>query len=345
MKDSQILSTFQEVEPEPAPVSCTTALLFDACHVGVVLRAVAFVEVVLAVAAMFGAVTFEHWLSLLSLFTSAALPATLIWLIAACALKQRLAQFGTLGQRIAGVALGAVAGSVAAAVLFLVGLLEFVPWLGAIAAGALLSALMVAALELRARGQTPATTAARLSELQARIRPHFLFNTLNTAIALVRAEPALAETLLEDLSELFRQALVEPGGTVSVADEIDLARRYLGIEKMRFGERLQVQWQLDAGAARARLPPLLLQPLVENAVKHGVEPSAEGGQIKISTQCRNSMVVIMVTNTVPSGHSAPGSGLALANVRERLALLHDVQGRFQCGIKKGVFQVRIEVPT
>ncbi len=349
MKDTQILSTFQEVAAVPATLPPGTrrdaTLVFDACHVGVVLRAVAFVELVLAVAATFGAVTLGHWLSALSLFTSAALPATLIWLIVACACKRPLARLGVLGRQLSGMALGAVAGGVAAAVLWAVGVLELAPWLGAAGTGALLAAVLVAALEARARAQTPATAAARLSELQARIRPHFLFNTLNTAIALVRAEPAQAETLLEDLSELFRQALVEPGGTVTVADEIDLARRYLGIEKLRFGERLQVQWQLDASASTARLPPLLLQPLVENAVKHGVEPSAEGGQIKISTQRRSAMVVIKVTNTLPLQRSAPGSGMALANVRERLALLHDVQGRFQYGIRDGVFQVRIEVPA
>jgi two-component system sensor histidine kinase AlgZ len=209
----------------------------------------------------------------------------------------------------------------------------------------LLSALLVAALVLRAKALAPATTTARLSELQARIRPHFLFNTLNSAIALVRAEPRQAENLLEDLSDLFRHALMEQGESVTLAEEIALAQRYLAIEQVRFGERLQVQWALDESASGARLPPLLLQPLVENAVKHGVEPSASGAQIKISTQRRGSVVVVKVSNTVPVLESVPGNGLALKNVRERLSLLHDVQGQFQSGLKNGVFQVRIEVPV
>ncbi len=346
MKDSQILSTFQEQAPEssaPAPKPAA-APVFDACHVGVMLRAVLFVEAVVAVGAMFGSATFLDWLTRLSLLTGGALPATLVWLIVACSLKKLLARLSSSAQQVVGVALGGVAGLYGCGVLYLVGLLEPAPWLASAASGALLSAALVAALVLRAKGQTPAATAARLSELQARIRPHFLFNTLNTAIALVRAEPAKAETLLEDLSDLFRHALMEQGKSVTLLDEIMLAQRYLAIEKLRFGERIQVEWALDPGASTAKLPPLLLQPLVENAVKHGVEPSAQGAEIKISTQRRGSSVVIKVTNTVPVGNSEPGSGVALNNVRDRLSLLHDVQGQFQYGLKDGVFQVRIEVP-
>ncbi|MEO8122142.1 MAG: histidine kinase [Rhodoferax sp.] len=349
MKDSQILSGFQELAPEPpdSPVSTSPArvLVFDACQVGVVLRAVLFVELVVAVGAMFGASTFFDWLTRLSLLTGGALPATLVWLISACSLKKVLARLSSVAQQVAGVALGGVAGLYGCGVLSLVGLLEPTPWLASAFSGALLSAALVAALVLRAKGKTPAATAARLSELQARIRPHFLFNTLNSAIALVRAEPAKAEALLEDLSDLFRHALMEQGESVTLAEEIALAQRYLAIEEVRFGDRIQVEWALDPNAAVARLPPLLLQPLVENAVRHGVEPSADGAQIRISTQRRGSTVLIKVTNTVPAGHGERGNGLALMNVRDRLNLLHDVQGQFQSGLKDGVFQVRIQVPA
>jgi two-component system, LytTR family, sensor histidine kinase AlgZ len=184
-----------------------------------------------------------------------------------------------------------------------------------------------------------------LSELQSRIRPHFLFNTLNSAIALVRAEPARAEAVLEDLSELFRSALVDKGDAVTLAQEIDLAERYLSIEQVRFGQRLRVQWSLDPAAADAKLPPLLLQPLVENAVKHGVEPSSSGADIKISTQRRGANVLIKVTNTVPAGQGERGNGVALRNVRERLRLLHDVQSDFRAALKDGVYQVRMELPA
>lgn len=346
MKDTQILSAFQDLPSElPASASGSVrTLVFDACHVGVVLRAVLFVESVMAVAAMFGAVTFMDWLSGLSLLTGGALPATLVWLIAACSLKKILARLSPGAQQVAGIALGALAGLYGCGLLWVAGLLEPAPWLACAFSGALLSAALVAALVLRAKAKTPAETAARLSELQARIRPHFLFNTLNSAIALVRAEPAKAESLLEDLSDLFRHALMEQGESVTLADEIALAQRYLAIEQVRFGERINVKWDIDADAADAKLPPLLLQPLVENAVKHGVEPSALGAQIRISTRRRASSVIIKITNTVPAGQGERGHGVTLDNVRDRLNLLHDVEGQFQSGLKDGVFQVRIKVP-
>jgi two-component system sensor histidine kinase AlgZ len=345
MKEAQILSVFQELSPESVRAAPAPAPVFEVCHVGVALRAVLFVEVVVGIGAMFGASTFTDWLSHLSLLTGAALPATLVWLIAVCALKNLLARLPPGAQQILGVSLGAVAGLIGCAMLFMAGWPDPVPWLACACSGALLSALLIAALVLRERSRTPIETAARLSELQSRIRPHFLFNTLNSAIALVRAEPARAETLLEDLSDLFRYALVQRGESVTLAEEIAVAQRYLAIEQVRFGDRIQVEWLLDAQAAAAKLPPLLLQPLVENAVKHGVEPSATGAQIRISTQRRGSRVVIKVGNTVPAGVGESGSGLALDNVRDRLRLLHDVQCQFQSALKDGVFQVRIEVPA
>ena len=226
----------------------------------------------------------------------------------------------------------------------LLGLLQPAQWWASAAAGALLSAVVLAGLFWRARAATPAATAARLAELQSRIRPHFLFNTLNSAIALVRAEPRKAEAVLEDLAELFRSALADPAESVTLGQEIALAQRYLDIEQIRFGDRLRVQWSLDASADAARLPPLLLQPLVENAVRHGVEPSASGAELKISTLRRGSTVVIKITNSAPAGAGPPGHGLALANVRERLFLLHDVQAQFKTAFKDGLFQVRLEIP-
>ena len=132
---------------------------------------------------------------------------------------------------------------------------------------------------------------------------------------------------------------------MTVAEEVLLARRYLDIEQVRFGERLRVEWAIDENAGNAKVPPLLLQPLVENAVKHGVEPSATGAQVKVSTQRRGGVVVIKVTNTVPAGQGRRGHGVAQDNVRDRLRLLHDVQGQFQTALVDGVYQVRIEVPA
>jgi two-component system sensor histidine kinase AlgZ len=348
MKDTQILSAFQDLTPsQPAQevsLQPELVLVFDACQTGVVLRAVLFVELCVGVGVAFAAVSPLDWLLRLSLVTGGTLPATLAWLLLACASKRVLARLPPALQQAFGVASGAVAGMYASLMLLVAGLAESPPWMASAAGGALLSALLVAALVMRAKARMPAHTSARLLELQSRIRPHFLFNTLNSAIALVRAEPAKAEALLEDLSDLFRHALKDTDTPVTLAEEVTLAQRYLAIEQVRFGERLKVEWSLDPRANAALLPPLLLQPLVENAVRHGVEPSTHGADVCISTRRSGSVVVIKVTNTVPAGQGPSGHGLALRNVRERLALLHDVQGSFRSGYKNGVYQVRMEVP-
>jgi two-component system, LytTR family, sensor histidine kinase AlgZ len=343
--ESTLHGTLFPGDEETLPAAPARDSMFDACHVGVVLRAVLFVEAVVGVGAMFGAGQVAEWLLRFSLLTGGVLPATLAWLVAVCALKTRLNRLQPSYQWLAGVLLGTAAGLYGCGLLALMGLLQPAPWWASGAAGALLSAMVLAGLFWRTKARTPAATAARLAELQSRIRPHFLFNTLNSAIALVRAEPAKAEAVLEDLSELFRHALADPAESVTLGQEIALAQRYLAIEQIRFGERLQVQWSLDPSADQAKLPPLLLQPLVENAVIHGVEPSPGGAHIRISTLRRGSTVVIKVTNSTPSGVGARGHGLALANVRERLALLHDVQSHFRTVFKDGVFQVRLEIPA
>jgi two-component system sensor histidine kinase AlgZ len=342
VNDSQILSTFQEAPARAAPAR---VLVFDACHIGVVLRAVLFVEIVMAIGAMFGAATTAEWLLRLSILSAGSLPAVLAWLVIACALKTVLEVLPPVAQQLFGIVLGAAGGVFGCGLVTVLGFAVQPPWIASAFSGALLAAALVVALVLRAKARTPADTAAKLSQLQARIRPHFLFNTLNSAIALVREDPARAEAVLEDLSDLFRHALMESGDAVTLGEEIALARRYLDIEQVRFGPRLRVEWAIDPSADAARVPPLVLQPLVENAVKHGVEPSDDGAQVKVTTQRRGDSVVIKVTNTVPSGQGRPGNGVAQANVRDRLRLLHDVQCQFQAGLVDGVYQVRMEVPA
>ncbi len=353
MKDSRILSSFQELphgagalalEQMPA-IAQNREMVFDTCKVGVVLRAVVFVQTVVVVAALFTAQTVLGWLTEVASFTGAALPAALVWLLSACAMKRPLSLLPMPAQWAAGVGLGALAGLYGCGLLAWMGLVERAPWLASAASGALIAAVLVAALVWRAKARAPAGTTAQLAELQARIRPHFLFNTLNSAIALVREEPAKAENLLEDLSELFRHALADTKEAVPLRQELELAEHYLAIEQVRFGDRLKVEWSIDEAASRAKLPPLILQPLVENAIKHGVEPSPEGAVVRISTKRRDGVVIIKVTNTVPAGSGKRGHGLALDNVRQRLTLLHDVQGRFQSALVKGVFQVRLEIPV
>lgn len=328
-----------EVKPRPR-------MTFEVCQPGVVLRVVLFVEAVLAAVALFGVRGIDGWLVRVALLTGVGLPGTLLWLVLACGGSRLLARLPSEGQQAVCIALGAVCGLFSCALLALTGVAILgAPWLASAVAGALLAGIVVTALVLRDKGRMPAETAARLAELQARIRPHFLFNSLNSAIALVREDPARAEALLEDLSELFRHVLIAKADAATLSEEVQVARHYLDIEQVRFGERLRVEWSIDPAAGKAKVPALFLQPLVENAVKHGVEPSPTGADVKVTTQRRGSVVVIKVTNTVPAGQGKPGNGVALDNVRDRLRLLHDVQAQFQTALVDGRYQVRLEVPA
>jgi two-component system sensor histidine kinase AlgZ len=323
---------------------------FDVCHVGVVLRALLYVHGVMAIGMVFAAPSFAVWLGLTAAGSSVALPGVLIWLLVLCALKRPLAAAPVALQWLAAIGFGAVAAwltsTLVSALLVdasgagLSALIGFGPAL----AGAAIAATMFEWLRLRAKATVPAETTARLAELQSRIRPHFLFNTLNTALTLVRLDPPRAEGVLEDLAELFRVAIGDAAESVSLAEEVELAQRYLDIEQIRFGSRLHVSWELDPVAGTARVPPLLLQPLVENAVRHGVEPSAEGGVIRIRTKVKVGRAVLSIANSVPKEVSKPGNGMALKNVRERLRLMHDVAAQFETRQEADVFRVQIVVP-
>ena len=342
---------------EPLPAAASP---FDVCHVGVVLRALLFVHAAVAVGVLFGAASVAGWLRLFVAGSGVALPAVLMWLLMACGLKRVLGALPAAGRWAAAAGLGAASGALGAAFGALLNAdlagdalfgnalfgntLRGSMTLATAAAGAALAAIVYGWLALRAQASLPADTTARLAELQSRIRPHFLFNTLNTALALVRHDPARAEGVLEDLAELFRVAISDSREAVTLAEEVEVAQRYLAIEQIRFGERLQVSWELDPAAGGARVPPLLLQPLVENAVRHGVEPGAAGGTIRIRTQVRLGRAVLSIANSVPTEPSRPGNGMALRNVRERLRLMHDVAAQFDTQFERDVFRVQIVVP-
>jgi two-component system sensor histidine kinase AlgZ len=319
---------------------------FDVCHVGVVLRAVLLVQAVVALGVLYTATHWDEWVGQLARGSILSLWGVVAWLAVACALKRWLAHLPTVWQWVAATTLGALCATLGATLLRLTSFTDAPErlWIAPLLSGAAMAAALFYWLRLRAQAQLPADTTARLAELQSRIRPHFLFNTLNTAMTLVRVDPARAEAVLEDLAELFRVALSEAGESVSLADEVELARRYLDIEQVRFGQRLQVSWDIDANANGARVPPLLLQPLVENAVRHGVEPDAAGGVIRVRTRVKRAHAVIDIVNSVCDTPSQPGHGIALLNVRERLRLMHDVAAQFEARRERDVFRVQIVVP-
>ncbi len=189
---------------------------------------------------------------------------------------------------------------------------------------------------------------ARASALQARIRPHFLFNSMNTIANLTRADPALAEQVVEDLSDLFRASLADGRRLATLGDELEMARGYLRIEAQRLGKRLRVRWDLPEDLPlHARMPSLLLQPLLENAVYHGIEPALEGGEILISVRARRGLLNISVANTLPpeAGSERPGNRMAQRNVADRLQAFFGEQAGMRIGEVDGRYQVRVHFPV
>jgi two-component system sensor histidine kinase AlgZ len=208
------------------------------------------------------------------------------------------------------------------------------------------AAVVLLYFALRARAFSPAQTEARLAALNARIRPHFLFNSLNAVLSLIRARPQQAEAALEALSDLFRAAMRDPGELVSLADELALARQYLELEHLRLGERLSVDWRIGAVAMDLPIPPLMLQPLLENAVYHGIEPAAAGGTIVVALERRGDELHIAIANptTGAAGRHAAGNRMAVDNIRERLALYYDLEARLEITEGEGRYEVRIILP-
>jgi len=323
-----------------------SAAAFDVCHAGLALRAVLLVQLVLLAATLVAARAPVVWPALAGSAAFAGLTGTLAWLVTVCALRAPLQRATASLRATVAIALGAGAALLGALPLAAVDLLNAggLRPVGIALAGAGLAALLWAWLDLRARIWQPVDARVRLAELQSRIRPHFLFNALNTALALVRVDPARAERVLEDLAELFRVALAETGASVPLEEEIELAQRYLEIEQVRFGARLRVSWDVDPAVGAARVPPLVLQPLVENAVRHGVEPSSDGGQVWVRAFVRRGQAVVEVVNTVSDAAGTPGHGMAQHNVRERLRLLHDVAAQFDCRHEGGRYLARIVLP-
>lgn len=326
------------------PIPAVPASPYDVCHASLAWRAVLGVNAALAVALVAASETPGEALASVGPWTLGGVLGTSLWLGALCALQAVVGRLPGLARRLALVALGAGCSLVAFRVVTWLMLSETVPmrWFGAALVGAALAWVMSLWIEQRHQVLRPAHADARLAELQARMRPHFLFNTLNTATALVRVDPIAAETMLEDLSDLFRAALNEAKVT-TLGDEIQVAKQYLAIEKLRFGDRMQVTWDLDDAANGAPVPSLMLQPLIENAMHHGVESLQAGAWVRVRTQATKDSASLEVENNV--GATTPtGSGMALANVRERLRLLHDLDGRFDARREGDRFIVRVSMP-
>ena len=170
------------------------------------------------------------------------------------------------------------------------------------------SLILLSYFRLRAQALSPAKHEARLQALQARIRPHFLFNTINAVLSIVRTDPKRAETALEDMADLFRMAMTDQHELVVLSKEVELARQYLAIEELRLGERLQVRWDTQNMPPDALIPPLILQPLLENAVYHGIEPLPEGGTIDVRLYRDDNELHLEVSNPARKPSRVADSG-------------------------------------
>jgi two-component system sensor histidine kinase AlgZ len=212
----------------------------------------------------------------------------------------------------------------------------------AIVAMAFLRYLLIRA---RWRSEMLAQAEARVQALQARIRPHFLFNSLNTIASLVPVDPKNAESAIEDLADIFRGSMRRADQPISLADELGLARLYLDMEKRRLGDRLNIDWRVSELPKDAAMLPLMLQPLFENAVGHGVQPNPEGGTISVYGRSEGDQVVITIANPVaPRGHSAPGHGMAIQNIRDRLRLAYGARASLVTYSNEEQFFVVMSLP-
>ena len=186
---------------------------------------------------------------------------------------------------------------------------------------------------------------AKLQALQARIQPHFLFNTLNTGISLLHARPDLAERLLLDLSDLFRAALSQRD-TLRLEEDLSLAHRYLEIEQLRLGDRLRLRWEVPEALPPLSIPTLSVQPLAENAIRHGIEPSTSGGEVSVRVETVDGHLQISVANTLPpaTARAASGHQVGLSSVRARLHVATRGRGRVDTRISDGNYVAVIRLP-
>jgi two-component system, LytTR family, sensor histidine kinase AlgZ len=192
-------------------------------------------------------------------------------------------------------------------------------------------------LEMQAR--------ARVHALQARIRPHFLFNSMNTIAALTRSNPARAEQAVQDLADLFRVSLAEQRNTITLEQELEVARTYQRMEQLRLGDRLRVSWELEGLPLHALVPGLVLQPLLENAIYHGIEPSPAGGTITVRGELAGEQITIVVRNPVSErASSREGNRVALANIRERMRLMYGNRALVKAGRFDAEYIVTLRFP-
>jgi two-component system sensor histidine kinase AlgZ len=280
---------------------------------------------------------------------------TLLCVALLCWTRRPLQGLGPIPATLAALALVALVGIGSSLAVYVLGPLQYSREPGLLdwcLRNALLAVILAAVvlrysyLQQRVAMQQRSELQLRLDALRSRIRPHFLFNTLNSIASLISVQPARAERAIEDIAELFRAALAERESS-SLGDELHLCELYLDIEKLRLGERLRVAWSVDDTLRSRPIPPLLVQPLVENAIYHGVSQLPAGGVVSIACQCRDGFLVVEVRNPLPPDSAdAPAAGhrMALDNIRQRLDALYTGRAFMKAGAEDGQYVARLELP-
>ena len=322
------------------------ARLPDFCNLGIMLRLLLIVNMLCVAAAVVRTDAHDLWQQFLFI-SAVAQPAIIFSLLVMCALRKLFAKLRYWQGIVTIFSLEAVIGA-----MFWWWLEIIVPFAQPISPWqygfffAFATGFALLYFDLRSRALSPALTEARLQALQARIRPHFLFNSINAVLSLIRSEPKRAERMLEDMSELFRVLMADNRKLTPLADEITLCKRYLEIEDIRLSERLIVIWKIDAMPADALVPPLILQPLVENAVYHGIEPRQVPGTLTIEVVPKGKQFSIKITNPfhAESTHVS-GNRMAIANIKERLQLHFDAEANLKAEVKDEIYVVTITLPV
>jgi two-component system sensor histidine kinase AlgZ len=322
-------------------------LIPDGCNVGVVLRVAIGANAAVALAVLAGR---PDWRAAALRFVELAAllePTLLMSLLAWCALRRFLPVLPRSGQRLLAWLTPVACAAVTILMLAPVGP-EFA---GGMHWPALLVALAAGVatqhyFELRARAFSPAVTEARFQALQSRIRPHFFFNSLNAVIAVVRSDPLRAERMLESVAELFRAVMGDVRRLVPLEQELELCRKYVEIEQTRLGDRLHVEWDIGAVHPRARVPQLLLQPVIENAVRYGAERLEGDCHIVARVRQVGFRLEMFVSNPVAKDPlQREGNQIGLANIRGRLALIYDLEAELTTRVRGDRFELTMSLPV
>lgn len=197
------------------------------------------------------------------------------------------------------------------------------------------------------REQEQSELQSRIQALQSRIRPHFLFNSMNIIASLIATDPETAESVVEDLSELFRASLNDAGNQVPLTEELDLCERYVRIESLRLGDRLKLTWDVEQTSQVVKIPLLTLQPLLENAIYHGIQPLQDGGTISVRLWYENETVKVEITNPLPPDESRSrnqGNQMALSNIRSRLNVLYGARAELTTTTRDGLYVTSLSYP-